>query len=57
MRIVKEELQTEKDKIAVLETDLDREKLKTLNLQERILVMEQAYHALLERVSELENQT
>ena len=57
VRIVKEELQTEKDKIAVLETDLDREKLKTLNLQERILVMEQAYHALLERVSELENQT
>tara|TARA_B100000768_G_C11245473_1_gene361542 strand:+ start:867 stop:1472 length:606 start_codon:yes stop_codon:yes gene_type:complete len=35
--------------------DLDREKLKTSNLQERILVMEQAYHALLERVSELEN--
>ena len=35
--------------------DLDREKLKTTNLQERILVMEQAYHALLERVSELEN--
>jgi hypothetical protein len=57
VRIVKEELQTEKDKIAVLETDLDREKLKTLNLQERILVMEQAYHALLERVSDLENQT
>jgi hypothetical protein len=57
VRIVKEELQTEKDKIAVLETDLDREKLKTTNLQERILVMEQAYHALLERVSELENQT
>ena len=66
VRIVKEELQTkaintefqtEKDKIAVLETDLDREKLKTTNLQERILVMEQAYHALLERVSDLENQT
>jgi hypothetical protein len=66
VRIVKEELQTkaintefqtEKDKIAVLETDLDREKLKTLNLQERILVVEQAYHALLERVSDLENQT
>ena len=64
VRIVKEELQTkaintefqtEKDKIAVLETDLDREKLKTTNLQERILVMEQAYHALLERVSDLEN--
>ena len=36
-------------------TDLDREKLKTTSLQERILVMEQAYHALLERVSELEN--
>ena len=35
--------------------DLDSEKLKTTNLQERILVMEQAYHALLERVSELEN--
>jgi autonomous glycyl radical cofactor GrcA len=35
--------------------DLDREKLKTSNLQERILVMEQVYHALLERVSELEN--
>jgi hypothetical protein len=35
--------------------DLDREKLKTSNLQERILVMEHAYHALLERVSELEN--
>jgi len=66
VRIIKEELQTkaintefqtEKDKIAVLETDLDREKLKTTNLQERILVMEQAYHALLERVSDLENQT
>ena len=64
VRIVKEELQTkaintefqtEKDKIAVLETDLDREKLKTTNLQERILVMEQAYYAMLERVSELEN--
>jgi hypothetical protein len=64
VRIVKEELQTkvintefqtEKDKIAVLETDLDREKLKTTNLQERMLVMEQAYHAMLERVSELEN--
>ena len=35
--------------------DLDREKLKTTNLQERILVMEQAYYAMLERVSELEN--
>jgi hypothetical protein len=35
--------------------DLDREKLKTSNLQERILVMEQAYYAMLERVSELEN--
>lgn len=35
--------------------DLDREKLKTTNLQERILVMERAYHALLERVSDLEN--
>ena len=66
VRIIKEELQTkaintefqtEKDKITVLETDLDREKLKTTNLQERILVMEQAYHALLERVSDLENQT
>ena len=55
VRSVKEELQTEKDKIAALETDLDREKLKTTKLQERILVMEQAYHALLERVSELEN--
>ena len=66
VRIVKEELQTkvndvefklEKDKIAALETDLEREKLKTTNLQERILVMEHAYHALLERVSDLENQT
>jgi hypothetical protein len=45
----------EKEKVATLETDVDREKLKTLNLQERILVMEQAYHALLERVSDLEN--
>ena len=35
--------------------DLDREKLKTTNLQERILVMEQAYYAMLERVSDLEN--
>ena len=35
--------------------DLNREKLKTTNLQERMLVMEHAYHALLERVSELEN--
>ena len=66
VRIVNEELQTkandaefklEKDKIAALETDLEREKLKTTNLQERILVMEHAYHALLERVSDLENQT
>jgi hypothetical protein len=66
VRIIKEELQTkaintefqiEKDKIAALETDLEREKLKTTNLQERILVMEQAYHALLERVSDLENQS
>jgi hypothetical protein len=48
-------IDTEKDRIAVLETDLDREKLKTTNLQERILVMEQAYYALLERVSNLEN--
>jgi len=48
-------IDTEKDKIAALETDLDREKLKTTNLQERMLVMEQAYHAMLERVSELEN--
>ena len=45
----------EKEKVATLQTDVDREKLKTLNLQERILVMEQAYHALLERVSDLEN--
>ena len=66
VRIAKDELQTkandvefklEKDKIAALETDLEREKLKTTNLQERILVMEHAYHALLERVSDLENQT
>jgi len=55
VRIIKEELQIEKDKITVLETDLDREKLKTTNLQERILVMEQAYYAMLERVSDLEN--
>jgi hypothetical protein len=48
-------IDTEKDRIAALETDLDREKLKTTNLQERILVMEQAYYALLERVSNLEN--
>ena len=46
---------TEKEKVATLETDVEREKLKTTNLQERILVMEQAYHALLERVSDLEN--
>ena len=45
----------EKEKVATLQTDVDREKLKTTNLQERILVMEQAYHALLERVSDLEN--
>ena len=47
--------QPEIAKVATLQTDVDREKLKTLNLQERILVMEQAYHALLERVSDLEN--
>ena len=46
---------TEKEKVVTLETDVEREKLKTTNLQERILVMEQAYHALLERVSDLEN--
>ena len=51
------DLTIEKEKVATLQTDVDREKLKTLNLQERILVMEQAYHALLERVSDLENQT
>ena len=45
----------EKEKVATLETDVEREKLKTTNLQERILVMEHAYHALLERVSDLEN--
>ena len=49
------DLVIEKEKVATLQTDVDREKLKTLNLQERILVMEQAYHALLERVSDLEN--
>ena len=49
------DLTIEKEKVATLQTDVDREKLKTLNLQERILVMEQAYHALLERVSDLEN--
>ena len=49
------DLTIEKEKVATLETDVEREKLKTTNLQERILVMEHAYHALLERVSELEN--
>ena len=46
-----------KNDVSSYQQDLDREKLKTTNLQERILVMEQAYHALLERVSDLENQT
>ena len=44
-----------KHDISICQEDLNREKLKTTNLQERILVMEHAYHALLERVSELEN--
>jgi hypothetical protein len=44
-----------KGDITFISEDVDREKLKTTNLQERILVMEQAYHALLERVSDLEN--
>lgn len=51
------DLTIEKEKVATLETDVEHEKLKTTNLQERILVMEHAYHALLERVSDLENQT
>ena len=44
-----------KDDVSSYQQDLDREKLKTTNLQERILVMEQAYYAMLERVSDLEN--
>jgi hypothetical protein len=40
-----------------LSSALEQEKQKTTNLQERMLAMEQAYHALLERVSNLENQT
>ena len=44
-----------KHDISIYQEDLNREKLKTTNLQERMLVMEHAYHALLERVSELEN--
>ena len=40
-----------------VDRQLQAEKLKTTNLQERILAMEHAYHALLERVSVLENQT
>lgn len=40
-----------------LSSALEHEKQKTTNLQERMLAMEQAYHALLERVSNLENQT
>lgn len=54
---VDRQLQAEKEKVATLETDVEHEKLKTTNLQERILAMEHAYHALLERVSVLENQT
>lgn len=44
-----------KNDVSSYQQDLDREKLKTTNLQERILVMEQAYYAMLERVSDLEN--